>query len=297
MHILGKVLLGLMVFLLIPGAVVLTTMTLDIRSKWQAEVEQRQEKLAASKEQLNVAKVKVSELEGELQQLTFNWGEVWDAPQSQPLPAGNGVQLGVGQSRGLGRNADPANPPRVYAFAGTGEQSAYIGELELVQIDGDRSAGQLIRQPYPGEVQAWPVGAYHVRDTLPANWLSTVADLEGQTTIANSKLGLQQEQERLINSQMTASQELLDQRLAELNGDADAAAGASQQVLDGLVETLRKLENERNVVLDEVHGLRVKLVNDYETLERLVAGNRTILETQTSQLPATSSTVADNNSE
>ncbi|MBT5017338.1 MAG: hypothetical protein HON04_01185, partial [Planctomicrobium sp.] len=159
------------------------------------------------------------------------------------------------------------------------------------------SAGQLIRQPYPGEVQAWPVGAYHVRDTLPANWLATVADLEGQTTIANSKLGLQQEQERLINSQMTASQELLDQRLAELNGDADAAAGASQQVLDGLVETLRKLENERNLVLDEVHSLRVKLVNDYEDLEGLVAGNRRILEAQTSGLPPAGSNVADNNPE
>ena len=96
---------------------------------------------------------------------------------------------------------------------------------------------------------------------------------------------------------MTASQELLDQRLAELNGDADAAAGASQQVLDGLVETLRKLENERNLVLDEVHSLRVKLVNDYEDLEGLVAGNRRILEAQTSGLPPAGSNVADNNPE
>lgn len=280
MHILGKVLLGIMVTLLVPGAVVLTTMTLDIRSKWQAEVQKRQETLANSEEQLSIARARVNELQGELQEQTFNWGQVWAAPQSQPLPGGNGMQLGVGRSTGLGRNAQPGKDPRVYAFAGTGDQSVYIGELELVQIDADRSAGQLLRPPYPGEVQSWPGGMYHVRDTLPSNWLATVADLEAQTTIANSKLGLQKEQEALIISQMAASQELLDQRLAELNGDADAAAGASQQVLDGLVETLRKLENERNQVLDEVHQLRVKLVNDYEALEGLVASNRSVLEAQ-----------------
>lgn len=274
MHIMGKVFLWLMAVVLIPAAVLLTTMTLDIRSKWQAEIKQRQEKLATSTQQLNQVRAKVTELEGQLQRNTFDWGQVWDAPQSQPLPAGNGVQLGVGRSRGLGRNAQPGKAPRIYAFAEAGDQSTYIGELELVQIDADRAAGQLIRPPYPGEAQSWPRGKYRVRDTLPANWLSTVADLESQTTVAASKLGFQREEETIFKKQLAASQASLDQRLAELNGDANAPSGASQQVLDGFVETLRKLENQRNETLHEVHALRVKLVKDFSRLEKTLASNR-----------------------
>lgn len=283
MHILGKVCLGIMVFLLIPAAIVLTTMTLDIRSKWQAEVAKRQEALAKSEEDLTVARVANAELEGKLQSLTFNWGEVWVAPQSGPLPGGNGIQLGAGRSTGLGRNQQPGKAPRVYAFAGMGDQSMYVGELELVQVDNDRAAGQLMRSPFPGEAQSWPGGVYHVRDTIPSNWLATIADLEAQSIVASTKLSLQKQQESMMLDQLNSSQELLDQRLAELNGDGEAPAGASQQVLDGLVETIRKLEKERNTVLDDVHDLRIKLVNDYENLESLIAGNRSVLQKQTAQ--------------
>lgn len=292
MHILGKVLLGLIAVLLIPAAIILTTMSLDVRSKWQAAVEQRQEKLATTAAQLTEARVKVSELEGALQRETFDWGDVWAAPQSQPLSAGNDIQLGVGRSSGLGRNVSPGKTPRVYVFSENGEQSRYIGEFELVQIDADRSVAQLIRQPFPGEFQSWPRGMYHVRDTLPPNWLSTVADIEAQITVGRSKYSMQQEQDRILTGQLQASTETLEQRLAELNGDTDAPPGASQQVVDGLVETLRKLENERNSVLSEVHDLRKKLVHDYLNLESILAKNRESVDKRQVNVPAPKPAVA-----
>ncbi len=282
MHISGKIALGLIVVVLVPAAILLTTMSLDIRSKWQAEVEQRQEKLATSTLQLEEMRTKVSNLEDEYQLNTFAWGEVWEAPQSQPLAGGDGIQIGVGRSSGLGRNFDPAKPPRVYVFAENGDASRYLGEFELDQLDADRAAGRLLRPAYPGESQSWVGGKYHVRDTLPSNWMSTVADLEAQRILIGSKFRMQQEQERLMTDQLSGSQEIMDQRLAELNGDADAAPGASQQVLDGLVETLRKLESERNVVLEEVHGLRVKLVKDYLSLEDSLEQNRKLVDSNQS---------------
>lgn len=278
MHILGKVLLGLILVVLIPASILLTTMALDVRSKWQAQIEQRQDRLAQTQSRLTEARVRVSDLESELQRRTYAWGEVWDAPNSEPLPGSPGVQLGVGTSRGLGRNIQAGKQPRVYVFADGGEASAYIGEFELVQVDTDRAAAQLPRPPFPGEMQSWPRGNYRVRDTIPANWLSTVAQLESQIVVTSSKLGMQREQERVVTRQLANSQAVLDQRLAELNGDANAPEGASQELLDGLVETLRKLENDRNATLKDVHALRVKLVEDYTELEQLIASNRSSVE-------------------
>ncbi|QDT33102.1 hypothetical protein [Thalassoglobus polymorphus] len=286
MHISGKIALGLIVVVLAPAAILLTTMSLDIRSKWQAEVEQRQEKLTTSTDQLDKIRTKVANLEGEYQQKTFAWGEVWDAPQSVPLAGQNGIQIGVGRSSGLGRSFDPAKPPRIYAFAENGDASTYIGEFELDQLDADRAAGRLLRPAYPGEAQSWPQGKYHVRDTLPSNWLSTVADLEAQLILIGTKFRMQQEQESLMTKQLAASQVIMDQRLAELNGDADAPMGASQQVLDGLVETLRKLEDERNLVLSDVHDLRVKLVKDYIDLETSLEKNRNLVDSSQSDASA-----------
>lgn len=277
MNIYGKVALWSIVILLGPAAIVLTTMSLDIRSKWQAEVAKRQESLVASTAELAEAHVRVNELEGELHRQTYAWGEVWDAPNSEPL-SGTEIQIGVGRSRGLGRNARDGQAPRVFIFSETGDASAYLGEFELAQIDTDRAVGQTIRPAYPGEVQAWAPGTYHVRDTLPSNWLVSVAELESQLIQIGSKLSLQEKEEQIQNKLLASSISTRDQRLAELNGDANAPDGASQQVLDGLVETLRKIEDERNVVLDEVHDLRIKMVKDYLVLQDTLKNNRNSVE-------------------
>lgn len=290
MHIIGKVLLGIMVFLLIPLAILLTTMALDVRSEWQAAIQTRKADLVQTGERLSAVRVQVNELEGRLQSLTYNWGEVWDAPRVQPLPSGRGVQVGVGASSGLGRKAQAGQKQRIYVFSDGQNNSRYLGEFEIVQANADAVAAELLRDPYPGEVQNWPAGRSHVRDTLPPNWLATIADLEGDLLIVNSKLQFQQMQDSIIQRQLAASQTTLDQRLAELNGDADAPPGASQQVLDGLVETLRKLESERNSVLDDVHSLRVKLVREQLELEKTLETNRSLVaarETPQSDAPRT----------
>lgn len=277
MNLSGKICLGVIAVLLVPAAIMLTTMSLDIRGKWQAEIAKRQESLVASAAELAEAHVAVNELEGTLHRQTYAWGDVWDAPRSEPL-SDTEIQIGVGRSRGLGRNVQDGVNPKVFVFSEAGDSSQYLGEFELTEIDTDRAAGQMIRPAYPGEVQSWAPGQYHVRDTLPPNWLVSVAELESQLILIGSKLALQQEEDRIQDKLMVASQSTLDQRLAELNGDADAADGASQQVLDGLVETLRNLENERNLVLDEVHDLRIKLVKDYLALQKTLKENSGTVE-------------------
>ena len=277
MNFWGKFLVGVIAVLLIPAAIVLTTMSLDIRSKWQAEVAKRQEAIAASSAKLTEARVRVRELEGRLHRQTNVWGEVWDAPNSEPL-SDREIQIGVGKSRGLGRHVQDGKKTTVYVFSESGEASNYLGEFALTDIAVDRAAGELTRPAYPGETQTWSRGTYHVRDLLPPNWLVSVAELEAKLIDINSKLSFQQIEDKIQDKLLAASQSTLDQRLAELNGDANAPDGASQQILDGLVETLRKLENDRSVVLDEVHNLRVKLVKEYLVLQDTIESNRTAVE-------------------
>ncbi|MEW4489306.1 hypothetical protein AB1L42_14585 [Thalassoglobus sp. JC818] len=282
MHLYGKIFLWMAVVILIP-AILLTTMALDIRSKWQAEVKQRQEKLKTSEQQLAEMRLTVRNLEEELQQESHLWGEVWQAPGSRSLLLNDGIprfDFGVGQNAGLGVGPD-SQSPTVFAFVEPqpGESSRFLGEFEIGDLKAARSGGRLLRNPYPGEIQTWPQqGKVHLRQTLPGSWGSAIAQLESSIIIANSKLETMKINEEIASRQIQNSEESLDQRLAELNGDGNAAAGASEEVLNGLVETLRKYDSERNSLLEKVQELRRKVVNDYLSLTQQISENRDEVE-------------------
>jgi len=280
MHILGTVFAWLTAVATV-AAIVLTTMLLDVRNKWLTQVQQKQTQVAQSTTELADLSRKVRQLEEELQRATHAWGEVWSAPNSGgPLPGSPGmIAVGVGTSRGLSQSAAAQNKALdaatyfVFNTNNAGE-SQYMGEFRIAEARADQAAMKLARDPYPGEVESWTPGNYRVRDLLPGNWTATTADLEGQWLIATTQLRTQQNQLEILNRQIQVSQAALDQRLAELNGKADAPPGASQEVVDGLVQTLRDLETKRNANLATVDNLRRQLDTSYVALRKTLDANR-----------------------
>ncbi|WP_437206417.1 hypothetical protein [Planctomicrobium sp. SH664] len=281
MHILGKVLLGLCI-LLVLVAVVFSAQLLDIRHRWLKEVETRQTRVRQNAEQLEALRRKVQNLEADRQRLVHEWGDVWVANNSGPQPGSDGiVEIGVGTASGIRVPADLEKSARPVAFVFGSEpsgQTRFLGEFQLVDIAAGRSAAQLIRAPYPGEMDAWPRGQYHIRQTLPGNWLSTIGDLEAQTVIAQARLDIQKNQLSVVQKQNQESQAALDQRMVELNGDPAAIPGTIPEIVDGLVETVRKHEASRNKQLSEIDVLRKKLDDLYVRMRNVLAENLKIVE-------------------
>lgn len=276
MHVLGKVLLGFAVVLIIV-AVFLTTMTLDVRSKWLDQIEKKQEQLAQSEEALREAELKFQALEEELDRIDHLWGDSWNAPRSGPQQNGNGIiEFGVGESAGLGAKAKAQGKPlpAVHVFAKGPQESQYLGEFNIIDLRADRTGAQLTRDPYQGEVASWPSGEYRVWEVIPHGRLTAISDIENQMFTSRSILRSQELELAILEKQIQASQESLDQRLAELNGDAAAPNGASQEVIDGLVQTLRNYDSKRGKLLSEVDQLRRKMDSLYVELKSVIASNK-----------------------
>jgi hypothetical protein len=77
-----------------------------------------------------------------------------------------------------------------------------------------------------------------------------------------------------MDEQLAKSQSILDQRIAELSGDPDPPQGADQDVIDGLVETIRREEVARNADLNELYDLRRQYLRKTNRLVALIAENR-----------------------
>jgi len=275
MHILGKVLLWLCVILLIPASLVLTTMTLDVRHRWLQDVADRQQRVEQGIQQIADVQRRVRTLEEKRQVLVSSWGDVWNAPNSGPQAGTPGaVELQVGASSGLPqRGPEYQVDPAVYVFAETADGSQYLGAFLIADIRPTQAIARLVRAPYPQEIESWPRGTYHVRNNLPANWLTTAATLQGQQDTADAMLVDQQLVLSTRKEMVKVSQATLDQRLAELNGNPQASPEAEDEVKDGLVESLRKFENARNQLLVDVDGLRHRLFAEYSELEQTLLKN------------------------
>ncbi|SFJ54163.1 hypothetical protein [Planctomicrobium piriforme] len=278
MHMLGSVLLGLCVFLA-GFSVWLTTKTLAIRHTFQTAIESKQQKIEKQITDIADARRRVRELEEQRQRLVHAWGDVWAAPNSRVQPGGTGsIELGVGASSGLPAKAADGSEPGVFVFGENGAKSQYLGEFGVADIRPTQAIVSLTRRPYAQETAGWPQGMYHVRGTLPAHWLTTSAELQAHQVIADSRVVEQRQQLASLTEQIKSSQAALDQRMAELNGNADAPEDAASEVKDGLVLALQKEEAKRDAVLAEVDRLRRQMIETYDDVIKVLQENRTKVE-------------------
>ncbi|MFG0334021.1 MAG: hypothetical protein ACF8TS_11715 [Maioricimonas sp. JB049] len=286
MHVLGKVCLAFVVIGAI-GAILLTSMLLDVRSYWMEQVDTRQEQYVSQKEQLADTRIAVNELEKEINRHMQAWGRSWAAVNSGVTNAREGeVTLGVGLASGLGARAQAAGRPlesiNVQLFAPQPDGSSrYLGDFKLRGLDANQALAQLNRAPLPGEAEAWPSGTYRVRELVPPSWRGVLGELQTELVIAAQDLQEEQGRLQLQEEHLASSQKLLEQRMHELEGDPNAPEDAEQSVVDGLVTTLTRLEDERNQALAATNRLRHQLSDMIATLDRRLEENRS----QVTQLP------------
>jgi hypothetical protein len=279
MNVWGKVFLGLTIVLAAVDAY-LAALLLGHRAHWQQQIEKAQSDYEQTHESLVAARDKVRGLELELNRIQDTWGQYWPVAQGRPINAQAGsFSLGGGSALGLPQPPESGPAPIVYLFSEEPDgASRFLGGFRLSEVQADQSAGQIPHQPpMPPEIagiQQYAGTPIRVRETVPSAWRSALGDFYAQFAVAEQNLSFQANQLRIQTAELAKSQAILDQRLAELNGDPQPPEGASQEVLDGLVLTIRKEESARNAALQALDALRHDYARKTIELNNMVADNK-----------------------
>jgi hypothetical protein len=271
MHVLGKVLLGFVIVGAI-AAVVLTTMALDVRTRWQQQIAQAETDYAVVAKDLVVQRAKHSEEQDALDRVKRGWGDVYQGDANVGNPQTGAVSVGVGQDRGLGANntLDGTNPI-VHAFVLNGDVSEYVGPFELRSAQAGSADLIMKPSPYPGQPIA--EGAWRVREEIPQDYHT--ANLENHTAqiAADTTLKGVEQQLASLNKQLEASKLLLAERMRQLEGDPDVENGNELQKA-GFVQAIRDRLTERDQLLAQLHALRLERRLKLEALESLLEQNQ-----------------------
>lgn len=284
MHVSGKILLGLTVVLALLDTY-LATVLMGHQSHWQEQIEAKREQVFGAdgvsglKSEVAATKKQVVSLQNEINRIKNIWGDSW-VSTGRPADAARGVfQVDAGEANGiLGPAAD--GPP-VHAFPFTlnaDGSSVYLGDFTYLDVQRDASAMQLTRPPLDGEETTWAAGNVRLRENVPPAWRKLMTMLYQQRNVADQRLDSQQHRARNYEMQMAKAEEILDQRLAELNGDPDPPEGASQEVIDGLVLTIRQEEMLRDRENQVLNDLRHEFARKLVELNGLLEGNQKLVE-------------------
>lgn len=280
MHVLSKVLLGVVVVMAIIS-VILTSKLRLARGHWLQQIEQRQDQLATVREDLRKQKLVVADARAEVNRRLNLWGDSWSGVPGQVVnPQIGAIALNVGANHGVGQPAgEEAAPLFVFAQSPQGEGTQYLGEFRPTGIQAGATAAAMTRQPYQGEVQSWPQQVpWRVRELIPSSWREIFSVLETRT--AEALQDVQDQNARLAKADElnTKSQQQLQRRLGQLEGSPDAIEGSAAEVLDGLVESLRKDQVQRDTELATLDGLRHEYDRKYRQLQELIERNRRLEE-------------------
>lgn len=282
MHVLGKVFLGLTIVLAAVD-VYLATILLAHQQHWSKQIADAQQQYETTHESLLAARANVRSLELEVNRINDTWGQSWTAPQGRAINANAGsFAVGAGTSLGLPQPPASGAAPTLYLFTEEPDgTSKFLGGFRMTDVQADQSGGQIPHQPpMPPEIaglQQYAGGPIRIRETVPSAWRSAIADFYAQYAVSQQALTFQQNQLAIQNTQLAKSQSILDQRLAELNGDPQPPEGASQDVIDGLVLTIRKAETARNGELQTLDVLRHDYARKTIRLNELVDQNKQLV--------------------
>jgi hypothetical protein len=282
MHVLGKVFLGLTIFFGLVN-VYLSSVLLKNRTHWHEQIEKRRADFESARNARVDAQNNLRRVSLELDRIKTTWADSWTSNEGGALNLGNATfAVRVGTAQGMPEVVAGSPLREMYLFVeDDAGKSRYLGAFRLQQAQADQSGYSLAREYlYPDEGLAWQQvipaanAKWRVRESIPSSWRSGFADLDASYAVAMKHLDNEQNYLRIESEQLAVSQGLLDQRYAELNGDPEPPEGASQDVIDGLVLTLRKEETARNARLQHVDELRHYYKRRIDELNGLVQQNQ-----------------------
>jgi len=281
MHVLGKVFLALTI-ILAAADTYLVAVLFKHRENWQTKIEGQRQTLATEEAKLQDTRKRVLGMQNELDRIQAIWGNQWTVAQGgNVLNAQNGtLAIGAGaQLPGWPMPVPEKALPLVFVFSNEADGSSrYLGEFALSDVQAEQSGGQLTQQPpLPTSVEALQAlqgQPLRIRETIPAAWRGLYDDYFARQAVIAQRLDFQRNQLQIQTAQLAKSQAILAQRLAELNGDAQPPQGASEQVVNGLVVTIRDEETARNAESQVLDALRHDLARKVVRLNQIVAENK-----------------------
>lgn len=287
MHVLGKVLLGFVVVGAI-AAIFLTTMTLDVRQKWERQVAEAEKAYAEIEKDLAIKEANWRDAQQSLDRIKHSWGNVWQGQNSRVTNPGTGaVNIGVGTQQGLGVDAaSRAANPMVHLFnVVDNENSQYLGAFKVQSAQAGSTDAVLSRPPYPGE--SFPAGTWRVREFIPYEYGTRFVDLHTKQIEVDARLQRMVFDVTRKQNQLAATNKLLQERIYQLQGDPNEGTV-------GFVQGIRDALTERDEQLAKLHRLRVERLLKFETLQQLTTENRNRVELFVRQSgSASESTAAD----
>jgi hypothetical protein len=271
MHVLGKVLLGFVVVAAI-AAVVLTTMTLDVRMHWESQVATARAEYDELAADLRKQRALARDAQDNLDRVKESWGNVWRGQNSRPTnPATGAVSIGVGTQMGLGDAAAArADNPTVHLFNASPEGSQYLGAFKIQSAQPGSVDAVLNRPPFPGE--SFPAGTWRVRELIPFDYATRFLDVYTKQIEADARLQRMQFDVTRLEGQLAASQLLLQERVHQLEGDP-TIPDANPLQKAGFVQAIRDGLTERDSLMARLHSLRVERLLKLEALQMLTADN------------------------
>jgi len=294
MHVLGKVLLGLTIVLAAADAYLVSVLH-GHRRHYLQQIEKRRTDLTQAETNASDLRKRVQEKSDELKRIQTQWGSFAvlgqggknkeyrthvDVPQSQTLNAQTGtIAIAAGATAGIPEPGPDKSLPVVHVFVNEADgASRYLGEFQVAELQANQAVLQSVEQPplptMLAALQQLQGQTLRVRELIPASSRSLIDDYFAQHAVLAQQLDLQRNQLQIQTQQLAQSQAILGQRLAELNGDPEPPQGASEQVVKGLVVTIRDEETGRNAELQVLDGLRHDFARKINELNGLVDENQ-----------------------
>ncbi len=285
MHLTGKI-FAFFTLCLAVGAVVMTAKVLDKQNEWNKKVEDARTSYQKVVAEVPDARSQVDQLKGGLSRQRLDWGRHWDDVVTQINDVDRGIlNIEIGRNNNIGRNTDSETAyPTLYAFQPEGDGMVYVGAFRVVTMDATRAAVQLTRPPRPGETSTWKPGKWRFRDGFPAAKEGKIGDLLIDLTVLEERVKSRRLNLAIQEKSVIKAQNLLDQRLKELNGNPDLSPEDGEVYRKGLVESLRIAQDKRDEALAEVQKLREQLHTLYGRFKGLLAENEQL---ETRLQPAT----------
>ncbi|MEZ6065078.1 MAG: hypothetical protein R3B90_05085 [Planctomycetaceae bacterium] len=274
MHVLGKVLLGFVVVGAI-AAIVLTTMTLDVRKKWQEQILQARTEYDSIAERLANARAIHRQEQEALDRVKQGWGDVFQGNANVGNPQVGAVTVGVGQDRGLGAASTTDGPnPIVHGFVVNGDQTEYVGPFEIRTAQAGST--DLTMKPAPFQGQQIPGGVWRIREEIPFDYHSMNIKLHTEQIAAEDKVRQMTAQLVVLREQLAASRLYWGSGSTNCRGDLNLVE-ANELQKAGYVQAIRDRLTERDLALVQLQSLRLELRLKLESLEDLMAQNQSRL--------------------
>ncbi len=271
MHVLGKVFLGFMAFFAIV-AIVLTTMLLDVRSHWLKRVADAKQAYESVERDLAIKTSRVRSLQDEIDRVKNGWGDLFLARQGSVIdPATGTVRFDVGSQQGLG--VGEKENQVVYLFHVTGpDQSTYLGAFQLQNIQAGSATARLFGRPVRSD-ETIPAGVWRVREEISVDYAQRLVDINTRQILAEEDLARVQYNLKRYQEQQAASEQLLRERINQLQGDPNLQNPTPLQA-SGYVQAIRDAITKRNQLIRELDARRRELKIKTDTLQLIAQENQ-----------------------